>query len=460
MPGEESFNLEMVRSILATMAKIRSENDAWRDAEEETIGTQVFKIGESIRPFYLAAVNAPLSFATLPLGKSLLYRDTRVFFSTIKKYGFFPSPYSAVDSTDQYVDLAAFALHLSDLVYRYLRTYDQKETRLIETARATAERAFDFLRQKENYREDSKGVRWAGTTGHTVEARGAKQYHTSTYFTALVVIALRHAMESETCQPSDTVVREVRDLIRKAVTWIIDRSDGTLLTGNEDRTLRNFFYTSWGMIALAESYDVQEDAAKSFFRSFVPGYVKALDELIDHKGITVKQEYLYVYSPEMEEQLPYEERSSWAGELLTLLSIAKVPDIEGLLEECGYSRVFDRLLRGILALRDLSNDLWYSGYTILSIHSYLVEAFLIMERGVPAVGHRLAVTPGLVQRAIRFTLEDPEVRKFLHQVLYGHLAQLAEEKAKGEQIADGLADTTSSRRAMPRGKVRGRRRKT
>ena len=95
MPDDESFNIEMVKNILMAMAKIRNEMKAWRDAEEETVGTQVFKIGESIRAFYLAAVYAPASFETLPLSRALLYRDTRFFFSTVKKYGFFPSPYSA-----------------------------------------------------------------------------------------------------------------------------------------------------------------------------------------------------------------------------------------------------------------------------------------------------------------------------------------------------------------------------
>ena len=459
MPDDESFNIEMVKNILMAMAKIRNEMKAWRDAEEETVGTQVFKIGESIRAFYLAAVYAPASFETLPLSRALLYRDTRFFFSTVKKYGFFPSPYSAVDSDDQHNDFAAFALEFSDLVCRYLERYDKRNV-LADSARATARRAFDFLRDKQGFRETSTGVRWAGTTTHTLEVRGAKQFHTNTYFTALVVIALRHAMKSQALQLSEGEVKEVRDLIRKAGAWMIGQVDGGLFTGNEDRTLRSFFYTSWAMRAIAESYDVQGEEQRSFFRSFVPGYIRLLDTLMNEKQIAVKQEYLYVYSPDMEQQLPYEERSSWAGELLALLSIAEVPDVQAALEECGYSRVFDRLLRGIIAIRDLSRDLWYSGYPILSIHSYLVEAFLIMERGVPALGHKLVVTPALIQRAVRLTLEDGEVRKFLHQILQGHLAQLAEEKTKGEQMSEHLAEFSTKPEKEVEHKRRSRRRKT
>ncbi len=114
--------LDAVDRILIGLSKVRLEKNAWVDSEseEQATETQVFKIGECLRPFYFAAKAAPDKFEKLLLPRDVLFKDTTFFLKQINKTGFFPSPYSPIpDSTDQYTDFAAFALDFCAMVHEF-----------------------------------------------------------------------------------------------------------------------------------------------------------------------------------------------------------------------------------------------------------------------------------------------------------------------------------------------------
>lgn len=86
--------IELLQKILAGMAKVRMDAGAWLDSESEELEreSQAFKIGECLRPFYMAARSAPEQFEQLPLSRDTLLKDTDYFFKSLEKEGFFPSP--------------------------------------------------------------------------------------------------------------------------------------------------------------------------------------------------------------------------------------------------------------------------------------------------------------------------------------------------------------------------------
>jgi hypothetical protein len=71
---ETSPYIKIVRSMLEGLAKTRMEKGAWEDSESEAADreTQSFKLGESLRPFYVAAADPQFPAESSPLPESLL----------------------------------------------------------------------------------------------------------------------------------------------------------------------------------------------------------------------------------------------------------------------------------------------------------------------------------------------------------------------------------------------------
>lgn len=434
---KDSLYYQIIRSMLESLAKSRTERGAWKDAEEESEGTQVFKVAESLRPFYLYALREPTE--SLILSPEILKADTEFIFKTVRKNGFFPSPYSPVETGDQYTDFAAFMLEFADLFFRCSRNkkISSYNWGLNKAAGEIARKAFDFLFDPANRLEDDQHIRWGGTPTHSLPGRaGTTTFYTDTYFTAIVVIALNNAIESPALALHENEKDNVKRIIQKAGAWIADRGDRNLLTGDEKRTSRKLFYTTWGLRALADTYDLQDTDIRQLIKSYIPAYLEALEEIIKQGPIAITQDYLSACSTELETSLPYEERSSWAGVLLSLLSLSNINEFQALLEECSYLHILDTVLNGILALRDTASDLWYKEYPILSIHSYLAEAFLHLQHGEQALRYSFNVTASLVARTMKETIEDPRIVKAIQQVFYERLNRNARMKAQAEQIND------------------------
>lgn len=415
-------------------------NGQWTDAEEEVSGTQVFKIGEALRPFYLAAAQEFDPPVEIPLDKADLIRDTKVFFSNVAKHGFFPSPYSAVVSQDQYVDFAAFTVEFAGLVLRYPGLSGSAEASIKQQANACLQKSLDFLLAPNNYLEDSDGIRWAGTPTHTRTLRKGRvtEFFTDTYFTANAILALNRAREMSGTSLSQEKKATLADLIRKAGHWIAAREKQGLLTGDEERGNQQLFYTTWGIRALAETYHNQDSRVRDTLKAVSGTYLDTLATILQQKGVTVTQNYINVFSTDLETLLPYEERASWAGVLLALASLARVQELEPTLEASQFPKVLDAVINGTLALRDPTSELWYREYFIVSIHSPLAEA-LINLSGLPSrLGYAYEVTSTMIDRAVQEAVTDARYVRALQQLLYEKLSQLASRRGQEERMSRGL----------------------
>lgn len=447
---QDNLYHQIIRSMLTSLSKSRIEKNGWEDAEEESGGTQVFKIAESLRPFYLYALSKPQE--SLILKPDILKRDTEFIFKTVHKNGFFPSPYSAADTNDQYTDFAAFMLEFSSLFYQWsLKKTAGSTWNLNSSAREIARKAFDFLCEPAHRLEDDKYARWGGTTKPSRQGKaGVTQFLTDTYFTAVVIIALEKAIASSVLSLKEKEKDNARRLIQKAGAWLADRSDRNLITGDEACTDRKLLYTTWGLRALVDTYDLQEPYVRQIVKGFIPAYLDAINELIDKGPIAIRQDYLQVFSTDLDTSLPYEDRSSWAGILLTLLSLSTVNDFQVLLEDSSFIRIQDTVLNGLMALRDTVSDLWYKEFPILSIHSYITEALLNLLHGKQTLRYSFDVTAALVARTLKETIEDPRILKSLQQVFYEKLELNARMKEQGHQINEGISHLKDEGRGKKR----------
>ncbi len=445
MTSDESASLEVLKSILQCLAKVRSERNGWKDAEEEVYGTQAFKIGEALRPFYLAAAQEYEPPIEIPLNKAFLMRDTGAFFAAIRKDGFFPSPYAAAASNDQFTDFAAFTLDFSDLVLRYPEQSVLSDKNIKKPARTCAHQAIEFLTSPKTYLDDATGVRWAGTATHsrTLKKGNIREYFTNTYFTANVVLALNRARESKALVLTQDKKEALSDLIRKAGKWIANREHQGLLAGDEEKKNTQLFFTTWGIRALAETYHHQDASVRDLLKAISATYVDTLDKMLSKTPVSINQEYLYVFSTELETQLPYEERTSWAGVLLTLLSLARVPELQTTMEAAHLTKVLDSVLNGLMALRDPVSDLWYRGYFIISIHSYLAEALIMVSGLQHRLGYAYEVTSPLVDRIVQETLADTRLLKLMQQLVYEKMSRLATQREQERKMSRGLGQLTS-----------------
>ncbi len=414
------------------------ENRAWLDSEseEQARETQVFKIGECLRPFYLAAAQAPEQFAIPALPRDLLLKDTEFVLKQVTRTGFFPSPYSPIPgSVDQYTDFAAFTLDFCSLAYEFWNDNTAVGRRIAEATKPLAERAVEFLVNPDNCLVDDNGCRWGGTKKFSREKR-VEEFYTDTYFTSVVILELNKTLHQSPFSFSATLKDQMRTRVQQGAQWIAARFDGKFITGDEGKINRKLLYTTWGLRALVEVHNSQAKTVnKKLLEAIANAYIDALRETTQ---LTQQQEYLTVLSEEVEPPMYYEDRSGLAGVLLTLGSLGDVPDLEHVLDKASYPRLLERVSNSVLILRNSSNGLWYTNQLILSIHSYLTEAFLLLHRRSDGFGGRLDVSGYMIRAAVRETLMDDAVITNLQQAVYDRLLRLLEDAEKGRAIQEGL----------------------
>jgi hypothetical protein len=439
------------------------EAGAWLDSEseEQARETQVFKIGECLRPFYLAAHTPSDQFETV-LPREILFKDTDFFLKQIGKTGFFPSPYSPIPgSVDQYTDFAAFVLEFCGLVHGFWQDGSARGKRILVSSKAMAENALDFLLTPETCLLDENGCRWGGTNKYR-RVRRTQEIFTDTYFTSVIVLALNGAIDSPALSLSASRKEEIRNRIRQARKWIADRFDGKFITGDEGKSNRKLLYTTWGLRALVETFETQDSVSKKLLHAITNAY---LDALRDREAFTYEQEYLTILSEEVDQPLYYEDRSGLGGILLTLASLRDVSDLEHLLEETSYARIVERVFNSIMTLRNPGTGLWYNQQLILSIHSYLTEAFIGLDQRGKGFGGKLEVSGYMIRAAVKETLIDETVISSLQQAIYDRLLRLVEATEQGRTIEEGVdlllgGNQTKARRSTKGSQPRDRNRST
>ncbi len=424
---------DLIQKILRGLAKIRMDAGAWIDSESEEAGkeTQVFKISECLRPFYLASsISADLR--PFPLSNDLLYKDTALCLRQINKVGFFPSPYSPIPGAlDQYTDFAAFTLDFCDLVYNFWSDIPGRGKTLADLSGVVAQRAVDFLLTPDNYLFDVKGCRWGGTNKYK-RSKIVEEFYTDTYFTALVVLALNNVIKSPVMSLGDSRKNEIKLRISQAVSWIADRFDGDFITGDEEKSNRKLLYSTWGLRALIETYQIHDKSMKGRIKTIANAY---LTELRNRKEFTYEQVYLTILSEDVGEPLYYDDRSGLGGILLTLISLGDVSDLEQLLESTEYALLLERVFSAVLSLRDPISGLWYNQQLILSIHSYLTEALLKLDKQGIGFSSRLEVSSYLIRAAVKEVLTDETIINSLQQAVFERLLRLI-ERSKQERTID------------------------
>jgi hypothetical protein len=437
----ESDNLQIVRSMLEGLAEVRTSKGGWIDGEQETVEeeTLAFKAAESLRCFLIANSLAPDAFSDLPLEPTVLISDIKQVFQDVKAEGFFPSPYSPIpDVADEYMDFAAFCLEFSHLAYKYAETSHHKE--LQGPAKATAKKAHAFLTNGKHFQKDGNGCRWAATPLlKRTTKKGLVEFFTNAYFTSIVILSLWNTLESPVLGLPLTKRREVEELIREAGKWLVGRLDPSsgLLTGDEKKTRRELLFSTWGLQALACTYKIHVEEVKSSIWPLVSAYLKAIEQRINESSsVSIGQEYLYVLSPTVEEQLPYEERSDWGGIFLTLISLQSLPEAEEQLETLHYKLILDNVYSGILKLRNPKTKVWYRDFFILSVHHYLAEGFVLYDKRVKEFGLELAVTPGVLRRSLKETLSDDSVLSMLQEALYNQILKTAQRTRQDRTILE------------------------
>ncbi len=429
----------IVQEVLGSLAKVRMNAGVWQDSEsEETKETQVFKYGECLRPFYLAARDEPQVFRPAPLAAETLLGDTLYVLKGVKRDGFFPSPYSQIPGgTDQYTDFAAFMLEFCTLVNDFWKAEPRQRRAVLAISEEVAQNAFEFLTKPEHMLSDEAGCRWGGTNKYG-RVKKASEFFTDTYFTSVVLLSLHRTLEHSLLGLPPARQDQVRQLIRQAGKWIASRFDGKFLTGDEKKTNRRLVHTTWGLRALAETYHTQEPGTRQLLPTIAEAYIGTLRDLLAVETFTPEQEYLTILSDETDAPLYYEDRSGLGGILLALAGLRGLPDLEKLLEGVGYSTMSERVFAALLSLRNASVGLWYDRGLILSIHSYIVEAMLILNRRGTAFGKKLEVSGHMIRGAVRETFSDEVVLASLEQAVYQRLLRVVDAAEQNRTMDEGL----------------------
>lgn len=436
----ESSNLQIVHSMLKGLADVRISKGAWIDGEQETVEkeTLAFKAAESLRCFLLAKTLAPDAFSDLGLGVEILVSDIKKVFEDVKTEKFFPSPYSPIpDVADEFVDFAAFCLEFSHLVYEFAQAIHHKE--LQAPARATARKAYKFLTSEKVFKKDANGCRWAPTrmVERTTKKR-VTQYFTDAYFTSVVMLSLWSTLETEVLGFPSSKSKESEELIVAAGKWLVDRIDPSsgLLTGDEKRSRRELMYSTWGLQALTTTYEIQDESVTRRIWPLVSAYLKAVEQRIKESSVSIGQEYLNVYLPTVDEQLPYEERSDWGGIFLTLIGLRSLPEADAQLEDLQYKVILDNVYNGIMKLRNPKTKLWYRDFFILSVHHYLAEGLILYDKHIKEFGLEFTVTAGLLRKSLKETLSDDSLLLAIQDALYHQILRNSQQAKQDKAILE------------------------
>lgn len=446
MKDKESDYVDMVQGILSGLAKVRMESGAWIDIESENQEkeSQAFKLGECLCPFYLAARELPDQFTQLPLRHDILVKDTEQFFRLVQKDGFFPSPYSPIpEAKDQYTDFAAFTLDFCAVTYDFWKDKGKPGQRINAYCKEIAEKCLDFLLPAGNRLEDDQGCRWGGTNKYSRFKRG-KVLYTNTVFTSIVLLSLHKTLDDPILSSNGSRQNEVREIIRKAGKWIASRFDGKFITGDEDKTNRQLLNSTWGLIALGESYHTQEPSVRKIFPTIAEAYLSTLKASLVEEQFLSRQEYLTIVSEDVDQPLYYEDRSGLGGILQALVSLRGITDLEKLLEELNYNFIFEQISNSIMMLRNPRTGLWFNQGLILSIHYYLVEAFLKLSRRVREFPRKIEVSGHMVRSAVRQTLMDEAIITSLEQTVYQRLLGIIEVLDRERVVQEGMSGLISS----------------
>jgi hypothetical protein len=435
----ESPYLELAKEILTGLDKVRRDAGAWIDSESEELEreTQAFKVAECLRPFYLAAHHLPNSKEIIPLPIDILSKDTEAFFRIVKRDGFFPSPYSPIPgATDQYIDFASFVLEFCALAYDFWQG-ETPRGRLVASAKELAQTALAFLLKPEHRLSDEEGCRWGGTSKFS-RFRKTNEIYTDCYFTSNVILALHNTLEHPVLGLPLNEQDEIRNIIRQAGKWIAHRFDGQFITGDEGKTNRALLHSTWGLRALAETYHTQEPSTRKIVPSLCNAYLDVLQARLESEGLSLQQEYLTILSEDVDAPLYYEDRSALGGILITLALLRDLTDIERLLEELSYNLKLEQVLNSIMMLRNPATGLWYRQGLILSIHSYLTEAFLLLHRRGKGLGRKIEISGHMVRTAVREIFSDETILAGLQEAIYQRLLRIVDNIEKERAVQSGI----------------------
>lgn len=433
-PKAEKTNIQIIESILQNLARRREIDGSWIDneKEDEEMESSVFKKAEALRCFLLSKQSKPQEFSNLPLSKSILIKDTIEVLSEIKRTGFYPSPYcylpGAVD--DQYTDFASFCLDFTELAYNTLK----ENADIVSLSKEVSKKALFFLLDDKIYEKDKDGIRWGGTSMF-IRKKIVKEYFTDVYFTSQVLISLAKILNKSILNLKNDKKENIKRIINDGIQWIISRIGDNIIYGNEKKDDDTLIYTTWGLKAFVETFPFLEKEYIELIKPVVTEYVRNIEKTIEGKGIQIEQEYFSVLSYMNDgKSTSYDDRTGWAGVFLSLVSLKKIKELETLLEEINYYRVLERVFDGLLSLRNNTTKLWYNDYYILSIHHLIIESVLEFDNLIKDFSFELMLTPGMIRKAIKETLQEELTISTIQQNVYKKLQEYSKKSERTKII--------------------------
>ncbi len=399
---EEKLVLKQVLSTLETLVGVRKDTGNWIDSEVEEEEEQcVFKIMESIYPFFLANHMSPVKFARIVLDENILLEDLMRVIRIIDKEGFLPSPYLYVREKVEFTDSASLFLKLFTMVHKHIAGTDlSKNTEwssLLKDIPEIIERGIGFLLGCGH--RDKKGLRWAGTT--TWKAQ--KKSFCNVYFTSEVASALSFVLKFYPEELLKGLKAKCEDAVREACLWILGQYKGNTLYGDEAMTKGDISYFFYGLSCLFDCFDYlekdQQNRVTDLFKHFIQEVKRGEEEL---SFLT----YMDVPLPNYPKPIYYDDRSSIANIITTL---CKGRDLLHIADEQFFA-ILNSYRRALLDLKDPKNDLWDKNNFLLYLNTRAIEALLYFAAFGQAVFYEKVSEQKLLD-ALKSTLGDPQIQQ-------------------------------------------------
>lgn len=401
--------LTLIKESLERLAAIREETGGWLDSEqEEEEQSCLFKIMESLEPFFLANRMFPTDFARFPIKEEILLEDLNRVVEIIGSDGFSASPYLYVREEAEFVDSAALALRLMIMVGEYVeKTVLKKDPNwsgLLEKVFSVATRACDFILKSGLV--DKTGLRWAGTTEHSIK----RTNYCNVYFTCQAARALLFCLrQKETFSVGDDEKKE--NAIRDSCRWLLGRVRENTVFGDERRSRGEINYGFYGLSLLLDCSDYLEERQKA---AVLKVFTRFVEQVGQGEEFLTWLNYIDVPLKDYPKPIFYDDRSGY-GNIVTVLCKGRDVFREQAVIDNRFFEILNLWHRYLVNQRDPETLLWEQGNFLICYTARAIEGLLYFAKYGEAVKYELSEQEML--EVLKKTLESPQIQQvFLREI--------------------------------------------
>ncbi len=401
--------LSLIKESLERLAAIREDTGGWLDSEvEEEDQSCLFKIMESLEPFFLANRMFPTDFARLPIKDEILLDDINQVVRIIESDGFSASPYLYVREEVEFVDAAALALRLMIMVGEYVEKTvlknDPSWSGLLEKVSSVATRAYDFI-LKSGLR-DKTGQRWAGTTEKVIR----KTNYCNVYFTCQAAEALLFCM-GQKVPFSVGDDEKTRNVIQNSCSWVLARVKENTVFGDERRTKGEINYSFYGLNLLLDCLGYLEETQKA---AVLKVFARFVEQVGQGEEFLTWLNYIDVPLKGYPKPIFYDDRSGY-GNIITVFCKGKDVFPEHAVIDGRFFEILNLWHRYLVNQRDSETLLWEQGNFLICYTARAIEGLLYFAKHGEAIKYELSEQE--VLKALKGTLESPQIQQiFLSEI--------------------------------------------